>query len=97
MTNNGLARLISVDFLVGAAGLVFAGGIAYNSLGAGIGANLQKNIRQDERIAVIEETQKRLLEAAAESRVTQDYQLQNQKEMRSDITRILNILEERPR
>ncbi len=95
MTNNGLAKLLSVEFVTAAVSLVFLLGGSYAVISGGIEKNLEVNIRQDSRIENLQETQIQTREAIAEIKTFQAYQIKNQEQIRADITRMLDILEER--
>ncbi len=95
ISTNGLAKLLSFEFVVGAAGLLFTFGTIYSTLGQGIESNTKTNTRQDAQIALLLETQQQLREDSAAARQSDLFQSANQDMMRKDITRILDILESR--
>lgn len=95
ISNNGLARLFSIEFMGGVAGFLLTIGTTYGVLSANINENAEKNIIQDKKLDKIEENQNKIREDIAEIKSGTSYQLENQRQIRSDINRILDILEDR--
>ena len=106
ITHNGLARLLSAEYVVGlllsAAGLVFLLGSVYNSLADGVENIATKNAKQDARIEQLTTAQVELLKDMIELRTlastqkdTTELLRTDQERIKNDITRILNILEAR--